>query len=163
MKRTFSFDKMFEVNKLVLICVVFSVLIVFVAIGGAITGDVTNIDFEFVVWNLAYISAPILSISIIQYLWKLDYITDKGFLFWAAIPLHYLFSFGLILSLTFVRSFFVDLPQGIYLFRFRDFTAIYVIIVIGGIVIDILHTATDNKNLRKIQASLSSANNTNKN
>jgi len=158
MRKFFSFDKMFEVNKLVLICVVFSVLIVFVTIGGAITGNATNINFEFVVWNIAYISAPIVTISIIQYLWKLDYITDRGYLFWAAFLLHYLFSLGLILSLTFIRSFFVELPQGIYLYRFRDYTAIYAIVVIGGIVIDLFHTSRDNKNLRMIQASLRKTN-----
>jgi len=159
MRKRYSFDRLFEGNKFVLICVFFTVLVLFSAIGNAIAGVRIYLSIGFVVSNIFYVSAPVLIFAIFQYLWKSDYIAERDYLLWVGIPLHYLLSLGLILFFTFIHGLFEPLAQGIYLFRFRDFTALYIIGTIGAIAIDFIRTAKDNKNLRKVQRNQSNIKN----
>jgi len=113
---------------------------------------------EFLTWSIAFLGAPILPLTILQYLWKSNVINDKDYLLWGGIPLHYLISCGLIVFFTFLRSLFEPIPQGAYLNTFINYTMVYAVILIGAVVIDLTQTATANKNLKKIQASLSKSN-----
>lgn len=159
MNKWYSSDKLFEGNKAVLFCVVFTVVIIFATIANAITGVTIYLSIEYVFSNIAQIGAPIVTASALQRLWKLKYFAERDYLLWVGLVLHYLISLGLILFFTFLHGMFreIPLPQGIYLFRLRDYTLLYAIIVVGAIVVDLMRTATDNKNLRKIQSKLNEA------
>jgi CubicO group peptidase (beta-lactamase class C family) len=118
-----------------------------------IIGGSVYISLLSLAWTLGFLSVPILTFSVFQRLF--DYIAEKDYLFWVSVPLHYLISLGLIMVFTIVQSFFEPLSQGIYFLRFRDYTVLYVFILVGAIVIDLAQTAKDNRNLSKIHAKLS--------
>ena len=151
MRRRYSFENLFEGNKVVLMCILFTTNIIIETISNTIGGRATYLSVGSLVWLIVYVSAPILPIAIFQRLRNSNFIDDKNYLFWGAIPLHYIVSCGLTLLFTFVRSFFESLPQSIYLVVFINYTIIYVIILISAVIIDITQTATANSNLRKIQ------------
>jgi len=155
MRKRYSFEGLFEDNKIVLMCVLFTVNIIIETISNTIGGRATYLSVEFLLWSILNLSAPIMPIWIFQFLWKSNVIKDKDYLFWASIPLHYLISIGLILLYTFLRSFFESWTHeiSVYLMTFINFTMVYVIIILGAIMIDLFQTSTANKNLRMIQDS----------
>ncbi|MCL2843454.1 MAG: hypothetical protein FWE28_08355 [Oscillospiraceae bacterium] len=158
MRKRYSFENLFEGNKVVLMCILFTVHIILETIFSTIAGRTTYLSMGMLIWSLVALVAPILPIALFQYLWKSDFISDKDYLFWGAIPSHYIISCGLTLLFTFIRSFFELLPQNFYLVAFINYTAIYLIILIGAVVVDLTQTANANDNLRKIQTHLSNTN-----
>jgi len=160
MKKQYSFESLFGGNKIVLLCIIFTVHIIIETIFSTIGGRTTYLSMGFLVWSILLLSAPVLPLAVFQYLWKSNVISDKDYLLWGGIPLHYIISSGLIMLFTFIRSLFEPLPQGSYLNALINYTVVYAIILIGAVVIDLAQTATANDNLKKIQARL---NNSNKN
>jgi len=154
MKNRYSFESLFESNKMVLLCVLFTINIIIETVSSAIWDRTTYLSIEFLIWNVVSLGAPILPLVVFQYLWKSNYINDKDYLLWAGIPTHYLISCGLILFSTFIRSLFEPLIQRAYIVSFINYTLVYAIVLIGAIVIDLMQTATANGNLRKIQTRL---------
>jgi len=152
MRKYYSFERFFEGNQLVRFCVLFTIAIAAEAVLSAIAGATIYLNIEYVIWTAVFLSAPILPLAVFQRLWKSNYISEKDYLFWLSIPLHYLVSCALILLFTFIQRFFLPLPISIYLLRFVYYTAGYIVIMIGAIIIDLMQTASSNKNLRKIQA-----------
>jgi len=155
MRKRYSFESLFEGNKIVLMCVLFTVSILIETISNTICGRTTHLSMEFLLWSFLNLSAPIIPIALFQFLWKSNYIRDKDYLFWACIPLHYLISIGLIMVFTFIRTFFEPWTHefNVYLMTFINYTAVYIIIITGAIVIDLVQTSTANRNLSIIQAS----------
>ena len=153
MKKQSPSGTLFDSNMLVVFCVLFTISIITEAILNSIVGAAVYLRIEFVIWLSVFLSAPLLPLSVFKYLWKYNYIGEKDYLFWAGIPLQYLISCGLIMFYTFIQGFFEPQRQGIYLFRFTMYTIMFVVLTIGAIVIDLIQTATDNENLRKIHAS----------
>jgi len=160
MRKRYSFESLFEGNKIVLMCILFTVSIIIATITNTVGGRTTYITIKFLLWSVLNLSAPIMPITIFQHLWKSNFINDKDYLFLASVPLHYLISLGLILFYTFIRGFFEPWTHeiNVYIMSFINYTAVYIIIVIGAIVIDLVQTSTANKNLRIIQASKRNAN-----
>jgi len=155
MRKRRSYDRLFEGNIIVLYCVIFTVNIIVLTISSAIWGGIINLSVEFLIWNFVFISAPLLPLAIFKHLWRSNYIHERDYLLWISIPLHYLISCGLTLFFIFLQSIFTPLPQGIYLAAIANYTIMYIIIVTGAAVIDLMQTSTANRNLRTIQASQS--------
>jgi len=155
MRKRYSFESLFEGNKIVLMCVLFTVTIIIETILNTVGGRTTYLSIRFLLWAFLNLSAPVMPIALFQYLWKSNFISDKDYLFWAGIPIHYLISLGLIIFYTSIRSFFEAWTHDIntYFMTFINYTAGYIIIMIGAVVIDLFQTSTANKNLRIIQAS----------
>jgi len=158
MRKRYSFESLFEGNKVVLMCVLFTVLIIIEAISNAITGNTSYLSIAMLTWGIISLLAPVLPIVLFQHLWKSDVISDKDYLLWCGIPIHYLISSGLTLFFMFLRGFFEPLPQGVYLSTFLQYTVAYTIILVGAAVVDLMQTSAANKNLRKIQVALSKNN-----
>ena len=153
MKKHYSFESLFEGNKIVLMCVLFTVIIIFTTVSNAVMGRETYLSIWILIWAILSLAAPVLPMSLFQYLWKSDIVSDKDYLLWFGIPSHYIISSGLQLLFMFIRGFFEPLPQGIYLGVFIQYTVVYIITIIGAVAVDLMKTATANKNLRKIQES----------
>lgn len=154
MNKRYSWDRFFEGNKFVLICVIFTLFVIAESVTNSIFDTVAYLNFEFVFWTIALLSAPVFTFSAFQRLWQSNYIAERDYLFWVSFPLHYLYSLVLIMLITFLHGFFEQLPQGVYLTRFITFTFFYVLVTIGAIVLDLMQTEKDNKNLSKIQSKL---------
>jgi len=152
MNKRYTLDKLFEGSLSTTFCVIFAIGIIVDSFMHSITGAEVYFGVEFVVWSAIFYSMPVLSIALFRYLWKLDFIDEKKYTLWIAMPMHYLLSLGLVLFATFVQGFFESISLGLYIFRFVIFTAMYIAIVIGAVVIDLVQTANDNSNLRRIQA-----------
>ena len=151
MRKRYSFDSLFRGNKLVLMCVIFTVAIIIETVSNSIMGRATNLNIGSLIWGLLSIAAPVLPLALFQYLEKSDIISDKYNSLWFGIPMHYIISSGLQLFFMYLRGFFEPLPQGVYRGTLRQYTMVYIIILIGAAVIDLIQTATANKSLRKIQ------------
>jgi len=151
MRKRHSFDRLFEGNMLVLFCVIFTVIIIVEVILATIRGSTVHLSVQSLIWHVIFISAPLLPLAIFQYLWRSNYIGERDYLFWVSIPLHYLISCGITLLYLFIRSFFVPLTQRIYLVVLINYSIMYIIILAGAVIIDLLQTAKANRNLRKIQ------------
>jgi len=154
MKNRYSFQRLFDGNPIVLMCVFYTISIKINAVSRFAVGEVFYIDFSFFIWSMIFLTAPILPIEILKRLWKSDYINDRDYLFWAGIPMYFVMSCGLALFYTFLQSLFEPLPPNAYFYTFINYTTLFVIITIGAIVIDLMLTARDNKNLKKIQAKI---------
>lgn len=153
MKKHDFFEKFLTTSLPILFCVFFTITIIIEAVTNTIVGAGVYLRIEFIVWVSVFLIAPILPLVILRRLWKSTYIAEKNHLYWGSLLLHYLISCGLMMLFTFMQGFFEPLRQGLYLFRFGMYTAMYVGIMIGAVIIDLARTATDNENLRKIQAS----------
>jgi len=154
MKNRYSFQRLFDGNPFVLMCVFYTINIKINAISRLIAGEVFYIDFSFFIWSFVFITTPILPIEIIKRLWKSKYINDRDYLFWADVPMYFVMTCGLALFYTFLQGLFEPLPSNVYLNTIINFTSLFVIITIGAIVIDLVKTARDNKNLKKIQSKI---------
>ena len=157
-KKRHSFHGLFEGNKVVLMCVLFTVNTVITAISSSLRGEIVNLTIEFVSWNLLYLTAPILPLVIFQRLWESRRIQEKDYLLWTGISLHFVISCGLILLYTFILSFFEPLTQNIYVITVLNYIVGYAIIFCGAVIIDLLKTASLNRCLQKIQENQRSLN-----
>jgi len=152
MKKHDFFERFLDISLPVLFCVIFTIVIIIEAITNTIVGAEVNLGIDFVVWVCVFLIAPILPLALLKRLWKSTYIAEKNQLYLGSLLLHYLISCGLMMFFTFMQGFFEPLQEGLYLFRFVMYTAIYVVTIIGAIIIDLARTANDNENLRKLHA-----------
>jgi len=150
--KSLRFTRFFEGNKFVLMCVFFTAILTIETVSNSISGSETILNIGILIWGFLSLGAVVLPISLVQYLYKSDIISEENILLRAIFPFHYVASSVLQMFLIFLRSFFEPLPQGIYLVALTQYTVSYVIIVIGAVIVNLIQTARDNKNLRKIQA-----------
>jgi len=151
MRKRYSFDRLFEGNMLVLFCVIFTVNVVIRIILAGLQGTAITLGVQSLIWSTVYISAPLLPLAIIQHLLRSGYMEERDYLLWISAPVHYLISAGLTVFYVFIQGLFMPLPERMFIFALVNYTIMYIIIVTGAIIIDLLQTARVNKNLRKIQ------------
>ena len=134
-------------------CVVYTVSIIVDTVLAAISGNTIYLNIEFLVWSIAFYSAPLLPLSVFIYLWHLNDVGVNDYIFWLSILLHYVISGGLLMFYRFIQGFFISISPSTYWTTLRHYTIIYIIVLIGAVVNDLIQTSAANKNLRKIQAS----------
>jgi len=148
-----AIDRLFEMNKIVVMCIFFTINTAINVVSGAIANETIYLSLGSMAWTFALISAPVLPFAILQRLWKSEFIGERDYLLWTSAFLHYVVSCGLILLFTFIRGLFEPLPQGFYFTRIAEYTFVYIIISGFAIIADLMNTAKLNENLRKIQKS----------
>ncbi|MCL2285711.1 MAG: hypothetical protein FWC32_05025 [Firmicutes bacterium] len=151
MSKRYAFDRLFEGNKLVLMCVLFTVSIISAAISSTITGVQIYLSLRFVIVNLVFLSAPVIPLAAAQHLLNKKRISENSYYFWVGIPIHYFVSCGL---LTFYLSLFHLFQPGTiraYVNTVINFSVGYAAIGLGAAAIDLIQTASANKHLRKIR------------
>ena len=153
--RRFSYERLFDGNILVLGCVLFTFFTVANVIVSAAAGNQVSMSSENIIWSLIYLSAPLLPMALVKYLWRTKVFTDKDYLFWMSIPLHFVVSLGLTYFYTFIQSIISSRPfsTGILLNIFIQFTIAYTMVNVGAVIIDLVQTALTNRELKKIQGS----------
>ena len=152
MRKRYSIDRLFEGNKLVLICVLFTVSTVIETVASGIQGRVTALSIPDLLWGLAFLGAPVLPLAVFQTLWKSNIMDENDYIFWVSLPLHFVISGGLILLLTFVFNIVNPVAYRSYPATLAGFAIGYAIVMAGAVVVDLLQTAGANQALRKIQA-----------
>jgi len=152
MRRLYFTARLFGGNKMVLVCVLFTAIITIETISNSIAGRETILNIGILIWGFLSLVAVVLPISLVQYLYKSSIISEESILLRASIPFHYVISTVLQMFFIFLRSFFEPFPSSIYLIAFTQYTVSYTIIIIGAVIVNLMQTARDNKNLRKIQA-----------
>lgn len=153
MKKRRPYDRLFEGNKLVLMCVLFTVNLFIETIAATILDVPMYMTLSAFAWRMTWLSAPVLPLTILQYLWEADYITEDRYLLWISIPVHFALSAGLLLLYVFIWGRFYPLLRGAYIETLLTYGMGYAIIIIGAMVVDAIQVSTTNKNLKKIQAS----------
>ena len=153
MRKRRSFDRLFEGNMLVVFCVLFTAAVILSAIINTIFGAEFTLSMRNIIVTAVFLSAPLLPLSICKHLLKANYITERDYLFWIGIPIHYFVSAGITMFYSLIWSIFEQIPPIVFLTTLIEFTVMYAIVIGGAVVVDFCQTSTANKNLRKIQAS----------
>jgi len=155
MIKRYSFEKLFEGNKLVLFCIIYTISIVIATISSHVANAPFYLTLDGMVASFLYLSAPILPLSLCQHLFQLKYIDEKSYHFWVGIPVHFVVSSVLLMFIVFMLGILRQANFGIaaYLSILGNYAITYIIIMAGGIVIDLIQTANVNNNLKKIRRS----------
>ncbi|MCL2840644.1 MAG: hypothetical protein FWE05_07695 [Defluviitaleaceae bacterium] len=155
MFRRFSFDKMFEGNKLVLICILITIHVVISTIVHALAGSYFTLSLSGLFWVIIYSTAPILPIAICQHLMKLNKISEKRYEFLTSIPPHFIFSCGLLVFYVFLMGLWQStlFPVSVYLITITNYVVGYILVISGAAMIDAIQTAAVNRDLKKIRES----------
>jgi len=152
-RNRYSIDRLFEGNKLVLMCVLFTVNVLILMISAALVGESINLTSRAIIWQFVFLSCAVLPLTVFQHLWESGRIDESNYLLWTGVSLHYVISCALTLLVVFVQSFFVALNQGVYIVVIVNFSIGYFIIIAGAIAVDLIQTSRLNQKLRRIQAS----------
>ena len=152
-RKRYSIDRLFEGNKLVLMCVLFTANTMIQMILAEIIGIQFNLSSRAIIWQFVYVSAPVLPLAVFQHLWESGRIDENNYLLWTGISLHYVISCALTVLIVFIQSFFMPLPQGVYFAMIATYTTGYIIVLTGAVVIDLIQTSKINQKLQIIQAS----------
>jgi hypothetical protein len=154
MKRKYTTLSVFDGNPLVVFCVFFTISILISLVINTILGGTVHFTAIGLI-NLAVLCAtPIVTWTMFDYVPILKHLNDDTCSPWISIPVHFIFSSSVLMLFVFVRGLFLPWPPNAYWDMFFSYMNGYVVIVSGAIVIDLYKTATANKNLKKIQASL---------
>ena len=155
MREVYGHEKLFMGNKLVLLCVLFTVNTVIQAVMVSINGGDIAFNLPFVISNLVIVSAPILPIAFIDFLLTQNYIDENSFWIRNAIYIHYPISLGLLLS-YFVAFALINSNYITWSMLIRttvEYTVIYISIVLSAMAIVNIQTSNANKELRVIHES----------
>jgi len=155
MREVYGHEKLFMGNKLVLLCVLFTINTIIQAIMAAINGGYITFNLTFVISNIAIVGAPVLPLAILDFLLTQNYIDENSFWVRNAIYIHYPVSLGLLLSYFTVIEIFNSHPItfSIFIRIIVQYTVVYIYIVLSAMVIVAIQASNANKELKIIHAS----------
>ena len=156
MKRKNTYTSVFDTNRVILFCIIFTVSMI-ATLGVTILSGVpfyfNTIEFFAI---FIFCVAPVVTFVLFDYTPGLKYFRDDRCNPWLSILAHYLISLGLIVLSVFVLSFFepfYSTPNWIISRKVVfQYTPGYVVIILGMIIIDVRRTSIANSNLIKIKA-----------
>lgn len=151
MSRRYAFDRLFEGNKLVLMCVFFTISIISATITSAITGEQIYLNLRSVITNIVYLSVPVIPLAVAQHLLNKKRISEEKYCFWVGIPMHYFVSCGILVVFLSIHHMFRPVSFRAYVESIIGYTFAYVVIILGAAVIDLIQTASANRQLKKIR------------
>jgi len=155
MRVVYGHEKLFMGNKLVLLCILFTVNTVIQAVMVGINGVNITFNLAFVISNLVIVSAPILPIAVLDFLLSQNYIDENSFWVRNAIYIHYPISLGLLLSyfvaFALINSHYINISMIIR--TAVEYTVVYIGIVLSAMAIVNIQTSNANKELKVIHAS----------
>jgi hypothetical protein len=142
--KTSLFQSMIYGNKLVLVCVFFTMATVLDVVLCTINGWEPYTSFKHLTDRLIVCSITVLPLMVFKHFEKWSV--------WAVMPIYYVLSCGFTMLNVFVNSFFYVLHPDAYRDQFRAYNIMFWLIILGVLVIDLTRTALANRALRKISS-----------
>jgi len=152
MKKKYYFDGLFEGNLFIVFCVIFSMVTLVQLFMNMVFGVSTDLS-AIALQMAAYTGAPIFALSFPRHLFAKNYISEKTFDFLNSIFAHYIVSCILLMPYAAMLRVFTDASRNIYLETVILFTAGYIVIHIGAMIVTFVQIQKANRNLKKIHAS----------
>lgn len=131
-------------NKLVIICVFFTIATIMDVVLCTILGHETATTHTHLFDRMMLCIIAIIPLQLFKYFEKLS--------MWAIFPIHYIVSCVLAELYVYVCSFYQELHHDAYRDIFRSVTMLYIVLIIGALIIDLSRTARANRALKKIQS-----------
>ncbi|MCL2204282.1 MAG: hypothetical protein FWB88_10140 [Defluviitaleaceae bacterium] len=151
-KPAFTF---FDMNPLILFCVIYVVTILINAVILGALSNVAYISIRHLTDNAILCGAPVVTLILFRRVPLLKYFDDDDCSPWISVSVHYVLSCALLLGFGFVLAVIRAVPATLadYLGLIGVYTQGYIVVVIFGVVIEVSKVESVNKNLKIIQES----------
>ena len=155
MKRRNMYKSVFDANRFILFCVIFTVSMIITMMLEMLIGGMFYLNiFDFFA-IIIFCAAPVMALVLFDHTPGLKYFRDDRCNPWLGILANYLTSMGLIMLVVFVLGFFEPFSLhphwSISRKIFVQYTPAYGVVMLGMVIIDINKIAKANGNLQKIK------------